>query len=77
METKQKTNGGEEVNVMDLSDKQRNKFNKECQKLFVEERQIYDIANDLTLKLGLNGLWRGRDATIVLIAKAIKKGGEK
>jgi len=71
--TKMETKQINKTNVMNLTDEEREEFKEEVDKLFSENRNLYTDASELVNQLGLGGLWRGIDASIVLVARAMKK----
>ena len=85
METKQKNeNGGKEVNFLeelnpfDISDKEMEKCEDIVYKLHRDDLERYNKVNEIVCRLKLGGLWRGRDASMVILIDAIfgLKGGD-
>ena len=80
-----KKNGGEKVNFIeglnpfDISDEDMKKCDELVYKLHRDDVERYNKVNDIVCRLKLNGLWRGRDATMVILMDAIFgiNGGDK
>jgi hypothetical protein len=64
--------------IMDLTDKQVKDADKEYIKLHSEgDSDTLYTAKKIIKKLGLDGLWRGRDTAVLIVYDALIKQGDK
>lgn len=62
------------LNPLSITDKMLERTSESAFLLYKEERELYDKARKIVGQIGQGGLWRGNDATLLIIAKAIKRG---
>ena len=71
--TKKQTAGktANELNPMSMSEQDMDFAREEVQKVWANNRPVFDRAVKVVKQLGLGGLWRGSDASILIVANEI------
>ena len=63
----------EDINPHEVTDEQLHEFTGRVLDIFTEDRGLYDKTRKVIKQLGLSGMWRGCDATTLIVANLIKE----
>jgi len=63
-----------ELNPLKMSDADMKFARETCSELRVNHKELLDKAQTVVDQLGYGGLWRGLEASIVIVSKAIMEG---
>ena len=67
----------ETENVNNLTPEQEKRFRLEAERIYKEDEKGFQKTMNLMTKLGIGGLWKGFDATLVILYKETINKGNK
>jgi len=62
-----------DLNPLKISKEEMEFAREEVMKIYQEDRELFDKAVAIVRQLGLGGLWRGEEASVLIVANAIKE----
>jgi hypothetical protein len=67
----EKTQEKKSVDIMNLTDSEMEIASDFCNRLYKEDKALWDRSFELVKKLSLGGLWRGNDTAIMIVARTL------
>jgi hypothetical protein len=57
-----------------MSDADMKFASQKLQEVYSSDKELFETASEVAKQLGLGGLWRGGEASILIVANAIRGG---